>query len=183
MSLGGPYSISYERQAYDDLHNKFGIVTVAASGNTGSEVYLYPASYDYVISVASVNWNRDRSSFSTKNNRVDVAAPGSSIVSTWDNGSYASVSGTSMSCPHVSGVVALMLNANPSATPSQIFTALQTTSENPNTNGRDDDLGYGIVNALAAVEMIMESSGGNVSGGGSSSSNNNSSSNNGSNNS
>merc|ERR1711933_135478 len=72
----------------------------------------------------------------------------------WDNGSYASVSGTSMSCPHVSGVVALMLNANPSATPSQIFTALQTTSENPNTSGRDDDLGYGIVNALAAVEEI-----------------------------
>jgi len=87
---------------------------------------------------------------------VDVAAPGSSILSTWENGSYAIVSGTSMSCPHVSGVIALMLNANPSATPSQIFTALQISSENPNTSGKDDDLGYGIVNALAAVEEISK---------------------------
>merc|ERR1712194_572580 len=71
-----------------------------------------------------------------------------------------------------------MRNANPSATPAQIVAALETTSENPNTNGRDDDLGYGIVNALAAVEMIMESSGGNVSGGSSSSNNSNSNNNN-----
>ena len=81
MSLGGPDSISYEQQAYEDLHEKFGIVTVAASGNTGDYDFLYPAAYDNVISVASVDWNGDRSSFSTRNNRLDVAAPGSSIVS------------------------------------------------------------------------------------------------------
>ena len=81
MSLGGPYAVSYELQAYTDLHEKFGIVTVAASGNTGGTDLLYPASYDNVISVGSVNWNYDRSSFSTKNSKVDVAAPGSSIVS------------------------------------------------------------------------------------------------------
>jgi len=177
MSLGGPFPVWYERQAYEDLHNEFGIITVAASGNTGGTELLYPASYDNVISVGSVNWNGDRSSFSTRNSQVDVAAPGSSILSLYGGDSYATISGTSMSCPHVSGVVALMLNANPSATPSQIFDALESTSENPNTNGRDDDLGYGIVNALAAVEMIMESSGG------SSSSNTNNNSNNSSNNS
>merc|ERR1719343_911614 len=162
MSLGGPYAVGYELQAYTDLHEKFGIITVAASGNTGGTDLLYPASYNNVISVGSVNWNYDRSSFSTRNSKVDVAAPGSSILSTYGGDSYATISGTSMSCPHVSGVVALMLNANPAATPSQIFAALETTSENPNTSGRDDDLGYGIVNALAAVEMIMESSGGDV---------------------
>jgi subtilisin family serine protease len=81
MSLGGPYAVSYELQAYTDLYEKFGIVTVAASGNTGGTDLLYPASYDNVISVGSVNWNSDRSSFSTKNSKVDVAAPGSSIVS------------------------------------------------------------------------------------------------------
>jgi len=163
MSFGGPYAMSYERQAYEDLHQKFGIITVAASGNTGGTDFLYPASYDNVISVGSVNWNADLSSFSTRNSKVDVAAPGSSILSTYSD-SYASISGTSMSCPHVSGVVALMLSANPSATPSEIFAALETTSENPNTSGRDDDFGHGIVNALAAVEEIMGISGGDGSG-------------------
>merc|ERR1711937_333120 len=156
MSLGGPYAVSYERQAYTDLHEKFGIVTDAASGNTGGTQFLYPASYNNVISVGSVNWNYDRSSFSTRDSKVDVAAPGSSVLSTWGSGGYASISGTSMSCPHVSGVVALMLSANPSATPAQVFSALETSSENPNTSGRDDDMGYGIVNALAAVEEILK---------------------------
>jgi len=156
MSLGGPYEVSYERQAYEDLHEQFGIITVAASGNTGGTDLLYPASYNNVISVGSVNWNKDHSSFSTKNSFVDVAAPGSSILSTYENGGYATISGTSMSCPHVSGVVALMLSANPNATPSQIFAALEKTSENPNTTGRDDEMGYGIVNALAAVEEISK---------------------------
>ena len=49
-----------------------------------------------------------------------------------------------------------MLSANPSATPAQIFTALEVSSENPNTKGRDDEMGYGIVNALAAVEEILK---------------------------
>lgn len=172
MSLGGPFAVSYERQAYEDLHEKFGIVTVAASGNTGGTEFLYPASYDNVISVGSVNWNSDTSSFSTRNSQVDVAAPGSSILSTWGSESYATVSGTSMSCPHVAGVIALMLNANPAASPSQIFAALETTSENPNTTGRDNNMGHGIVNALAAVEEIMKDSGGNNNQNGGSTNNN-----------
>jgi len=176
MSLGGPFAVQYEMQAYADLHEKFGIITVAASGNTGGTDFLYPASYDNVISVGSVDWNYDRSSFSTRNSKVDVAAPGSSILSTWENGGYATVSGTSMACPHVSGVVALMLSANPSATPAEIFAALESSSENPNTNGRDNDMGHGIVNALAAVEEILNIKGNNGNGG--NTGNNNGSSNN-----
>ena len=84
-----------------------------------------------------------------------------------------------MSCPHVSGVVALMLSANPSATPAQVFSALETSSENPNTSGRDNDMGYGIVNALAAVEEILKYNGGD--GNQNSPSNSNSSSSGGSN--
>ncbi len=84
-----------------------------------------------------------------------------------------------MACPHVSGVVALMLSANPSATPAEIFAALESSSENPNTKGRDDDMGHGIVNALAAVEEILSSSdsssNGNGNGNGNTGSNNNNS--------
>jgi len=154
MSLGGPFSVSYEQQAYKDLYEKFNIITVAASGNTGGYDFLYPAAYEHVISVASVNWYGNRSSFSTRNSKVDVAAPGESILSTWENGSYATVSGTSMACPHVSGVVALMLSANPSATPAQIYSALTSSSENPSTTGSDSNIGYGVINALAAVKAI-----------------------------
>jgi subtilisin family serine protease len=78
----------------------------------------------------------------------------SSQLSTWENGSYATVSGTSMACPHVSGVVALMISANPSATPAQIFSALTSSSENPSTTGSDSNIGYGVINALAAVKAI-----------------------------
>merc|ERR1712032_317304 len=158
MSLGGYGSVSYEQQAYKDLYEKFNIVTVAASGNTGGYNAIYPAAYDHVISVASVNSNGDRSSFSTRNSKVDVAAPGESILSTWEDGTYATTSGTSMSCPHVSGVIALMLSYNPSATPSQIYSALTSSSENANTNGSDSDIGYGVVNALAAVGAISTNS-------------------------
>jgi len=161
MSLGGPESVPYEQQAYKDLYEKFNIVTVAASGNTGGYDFLYPAAYDHVISVASVNRYGSRSTFSTRNSKVNVAAPGESILSTWENGSYATVSGTSMACPHVSGVVALMLSSNPSATPAQIFSVLASSSENPNTTGSDSNIGHGLVNALAAVEAISSYSNNN----------------------
>uniref|UniRef100_A0A7S4AFT3 subtilisin n=1 Tax=Pseudo-nitzschia australis TaxID=44445 RepID=A0A7S4AFT3_9STRA len=156
MSLGGPNYVAYEEQAYIDLYEKFGIITVAAAGNSGGHDLIYPAAYNNVISVASVNENGDRSSFSTQNDKVDVAAPGSNIMSTYGSGGYGSMDGTSMACPHVTGIVALMLSVNPNATPSQIFSALESSSENPNTTGKDYDIGYGIVNAPAAVEAISK---------------------------
>ena len=61
-----------------------------------------------------------------------------------------------MAVPHVSGIVALMLSSKPNATPAQIFTALENTSVNPNTSGRDDHMGHGLVNALSAVEEILK---------------------------
>ena len=78
----------------------------------------------------------------------------SSQLSTWENGSYATVSGTSMACPHVSGVVALMLSANPSATPAQIYSALTSSSENPSTTGSDSNIGYGVITRLYQVTPI-----------------------------
>mmetsp|Transcript_7348 Transcript_7348/g.21365 ORF Transcript_7348/g.21365 Transcript_7348/m.21365 type:complete len:572 (-) Transcript_7348:2075-3790(-) len=161
MSLGGFYSVGYEQQAYEDLFTKFGIITVAASGNSGSQEYYYPAAYDYVVSVGSVDSSGDRSSFSTYNDKLDVVAPGSDVLSTWGDGTYAKISGTSMACPHVSGIIALMLSVKSTATPSEIFAALKSTSQNPNTTGNQKDslMGYGIVNALAAVDAISGDSG------------------------
>lgn len=162
MSLGGASSVTFEQQAYEDLFTKFGIITVASSGNSGSTDYNYPAAYDKVISVGSVTSLGQKSSFSTYNNKLDVVAPGSNVKSTWSNGSYATISGTSMACPHVSGIVALMLSVNPSATPSEIVSALKSTASIG--NNQDPLIGYGIVNALAAVDAISND-GNNGSGG------------------
>ena len=80
MSLGGPFPGFQEEATLRSLYNQ-GIVSVAAAGNTGRFQNIYPASYDNVISVAAVNSNGNHASFSTRNNMVDVAAPGVSVVS------------------------------------------------------------------------------------------------------
>lgn len=153
MSLGGPSYDQDELEIFEELYEQ-GIISIAASGNSGDTDYSFPASYEVVISVAAVNSNRNVASFSTRNNRVDVAAPGVNIRSTWNNGRYASISGTSMATPHVSGVIALMRSYKPSASPDEIVNALIATAENPNTSGRDNSYGHGVVDALAAVGQL-----------------------------
>ena len=63
----------------EDLYDD-GIILVAAAGNSGGSDFLYPASYQTVVSVAAVDSNENLASFSTRNNRVDVAAPGTIIA-------------------------------------------------------------------------------------------------------
>jgi subtilisin family serine protease len=78
MSLGGPQFDQDEYNIFQDLYNQ-GILAVAASGNSGGTDYSYPASYDIVVSVAAVDQNSRLASFSTRNDKVDIAAPGKCI--------------------------------------------------------------------------------------------------------
>ncbi len=130
---GGPYS----QALYDAIEEagKKGILFVAAAGNESNDNDAnasYPASYalDNVISVAATD-NRDQiGSFSNfGRTKVHVAAPGVKILSTVRNNDYAVYSGTSMATPHVSGIAALMLSANPSLTDIQIKNTLIQTSD------------------------------------------------------
>lgn len=75
MSLGGPSYDQDEHDIFQELYSQ-GILAVAASGNSGGTDYSFPASYDMVLSVAAVDSNSNLASFSTRNNRVDIAAPG-----------------------------------------------------------------------------------------------------------
>ncbi|MGX9135101.1 S8 family peptidase [Rummeliibacillus sp. JY-2-4R] len=112
MSLGGSQDVVELHQAIQNaVANQ--ILVVCAAGNEGdgqssSDEFAYPGCYNEVISVGSVNLQRHSSQFSNSNNEVDLVAPGEEILSTYKNGKYATLSGTSMATPHISGALALI---------------------------------------------------------------------------
>jgi subtilisin family serine protease len=111
-----------------------GITFVAAAGNESNnndKTPSYPANYEVsnVVSVGSFTGAGAKSSFSNYGVKtVHVTAPGSTILSTYKNGGYANLSGTSMATPHVAGVVGLILSKEPNLTPAQIRERLINTS-------------------------------------------------------
>lgn len=114
MSLGMPNDDpKLEKAIKHAIANN--ILVVCAAGNEGDGdsnafEYSYPASYVDVISVGAVNKKGVPASFSNANLVVDLVAPGVDIISTYPNNQFASLSGTSMAAPHVSGSLALLKN-------------------------------------------------------------------------
>lgn len=114
LSLGGGASSTTMKSAVDYAWSK-GVVVVAAAGNSSSSSRFYPAAYENCIAVAATDANDKRAWFSNFGDWVDCAAPGVDVLSTvphHDNviglKDYGSLSGTSMSAPHVAGVAALV---------------------------------------------------------------------------
>jgi len=165
MSLGGPFPSFFEIFGFQALLNQ-GIISVAAAGNSGNSRLSFPASYPGVISVAAVDENKERAGFSQYNRHVDIAAPGVNVLSTLpmtapcqicdaiENYSYGSISGTSMSCPHVAGVLALLASFKPNADPEDYIDAIQQSAEDLGRSGKDQEFGYGLVQAYAALEYL-----------------------------
>jgi serine protease len=110
-----------------------GHIFVAAAGNEANNNDVnpsYPAGYNFdnVISVAATDRSDVLASFSNFGaTQVDLAAPGVNINSTWLNGTYRSISGTSMASPHVAGAVALLWDQNPSLSYSQVISQIYRT--------------------------------------------------------
>jgi len=121
MSLGGSYSAALNNAVTAAVNG--GLTFVVAAGNDAADACNYsPASTPAAISVGSTDISDFRSSFSNCGRCVDIMAPGSNVYSAWfgNNGAVKTISGTSMACPHVCGIVALYLAENPSATPAQV---------------------------------------------------------------
>ena len=140
LSFGGASPSQAERDA---LAAAGDVLFVAAAGNDGADndtTASFPCSYDLpnVLCVAASDRNDALAGFSNYGaSKVDLAAPGVDIASTYMNGGYAYLSGTSMAAPHVTGVAALVLARRPELTTGQLrATLLDTVDPIPALAGR-----------------------------------------------
>ena len=162
MSLGSRSGSTALRNACDQAYAA-GVLIVAAAGNDGSarstiDRVIYPAKYYSVIAVGAVDRNLRRASFSSPGPAVEIAAPGVDIYSTYKNGDYSVLSGTSMASPHVAGVAALIIasgitDTNNGRINDEVRARLQETAYDLGNPGRDREFGFGLVDAAAAVPV------------------------------
>ncbi len=157
MSLGYGRPSRAVRQALQDAFSH-GVVVVASSGNLGDAAsarrhapYSFPADYPGVLGVAAIGQNGTSAGFSSDNLSVQVAAPGVQVPAQGRDGRYWLVSGTSPACALAAGVVALIRSKYPALTPPLVRKAVTATASNPPAGGYDDQVGFGTVNAAAAL--------------------------------
>ena len=151
MSLGTTSDVVSFHDAVTAARNA-GIIIVAAAGNSGpgNNTVIYPAKYPESIAVSATDSLDGQPSFSSRGPEVDLAGPGVSIYSTYKNGGYATLSGTSMATPHVAGAAALVLATHPGFTPSQVQSYLEANAEFLGSLSSDQQ-GFGLVDAEKAV--------------------------------
>ncbi len=155
LSIGYDSHVQPWQDACDYAYYTKGCVVVAASGNDGNpggnnDCVDYPARYASTIAVAATTQSDSRASFSSTGPDVELAAPGYQIYSTlWDN-TYDTMSGTSMACPHVAGVAALVI-ASCITNNVDVRNQMASTAEDLGATGRDIRYGYGLVDAEAAA--------------------------------
>lgn len=127
MSLGGGNSTALDNAVVSAVNA--GVTFVVAAGNSNANACTgSPNRVPSALTIASSTSSDARSSFSNWGSCVDMFAPGSSIRSTSNNGGNSVKSGTSMASPHVAGVAALYLQANNSASPAQVESALESAA-------------------------------------------------------
>ncbi len=151
MSLGGGASTTVENAC--SYAEAAGVLLVAAAGNSGdgntsTEELSYPAAYSTVVAVGATDKNDALASFSNTGSFVEVSGPGVSVYSTYKDGGYATLSGTSMASPHAAGMAALLWwEQQQTSTPtvSSVRSALDSRVRDLGPSGRDAGFGYGVV--------------------------------------
>lgn len=152
LSLGGSGASQTLEEAIEYATSR-GVALIAAAGNTGGAV-LYPARYPSVIAVANTNAANQRVPSSAFGPEIDLAAPGAGIYSLAIGGGYTTLGGTSMSAPHVSGALALLLSL-PGVSTGQARAYLEASALDIDTPGWDVFTGYGLIQLDAALLLAV----------------------------
>jgi len=163
----GGWGYSYVlKDAYDYAIDS-GVVVVFSAGNDHTDQHVQaPVGYPGIISVAAVEYNGGNyrtTFFSSRGDYVSVGAPGVAILSTvpqWDTNEffdgqhpYAFYQGTSMACPHVSALAALIKEVYPNATQWEVRKILEQSAIDIDDPGYDHSSGYGLINAQSALNL------------------------------
>ncbi len=152
LSWGGGGFSQLEQDVINDAYAN-GVMVIAAAGNEGNSILQYPAAYEHVVAVASLDIDDAMSSFSSYGEYVDISAPGRGILSTIPFDTYASFNGTSMATPLVSACAAYLRACFPTLSGDSLETILKITSDNIDSENptRLGMFGTGRVNLLKAV--------------------------------
>jgi len=143
-----------------------GVVIVFSSGNNFPDPILFPGNLANVITVGAIERNGSRAGFSCFGNELNVVAPGAAndIFTTNSQGGYSNFGHTSAACPHVAGIAALILSANPNLKGWHVRDIIESTAQqvggynyqiDPNRPNWNNEMGYGLVNAYAAVQKAV----------------------------
>ncbi|WP_372662956.1 S8 family peptidase [Cohnella sp.] len=151
MSLGNYAEAEFLHDALKYAYER-GVVLVAASGNDNTDRPGFPAAYPEVLAVSATDADESRADYSNYGDYIDVAAPGTSIPSTYPGSRYAALSGTSMASPHVAALASLVRAANPGLGNEEIMELLRTTSKDLGASGKDYEYGYGQIDVRSALQ-------------------------------
>lgn len=155
LSLGTEDDSVALKAAVDRAYSA-GILVVASSGNDSAPVVGYPAKYPSVIGVSATDQNNKLASYSNYGPEIEVAAPGTYILSTHLNNKYVFMSGTSMAAPYVTGQLALLKQLYPSATASELRTLSHSHTVDIGAPGKDPEFGYGLIQSPASAQKPTE---------------------------
>ncbi len=159
LSVGSSEAID---AAISEAYFNHGVLIINAAGNSGASSVGYPASNTNVMAVGASNQSDLKAGFSQFGSDLEVSAPGVGIVTLSLNNSIVSTSGTSFSAPLTSGVASLIMAHNPTLTNVEVRSILQSSADkvggydydhDVNFPGRSLEMGYGRINALAALNL------------------------------
>lgn len=151
------------QEALEDAYDS-GMLIVAASGNAlgqavQTDEVLYPARYNTVIAVGSVNNELMRSDFSYYGNELEFVAPGEDIFSTHistSTGQYEHLSGTSMATAFVTGVAALFKQTYPDISNTELREMMHSYAMDLGKKGRDREYGYGLITSPLKLNLYPD---------------------------